>query len=461
MSDNGSDVNNNRQSVEDSPAHPSISATARKKANGATRVVGGIRKNITTVDKLNKKYALLCVPGNSSCIIDRETSTLVSDEDMRRRLANYIVVAFTKKATIAIPAYKAWIENSERETCRRMIFTSGNVPAYSYNLFSGFGVAPKKGKCKFILKHILEVIASGDRFIARTLLDLIAWQLQNVGKPSRIIPTLISETQQTGKGTLLEGILLPIWGRAGHRTENIETIVGRFNSSALRGKGFVFLDEALYSGNISAASKIKGLAATRSAPIDEKYLPVIQMPVGINFWIASNSKYPVHVEERDARYWSIIVSDHAAKERAYFAKLYDEIENDGLSHFLYAMLRRDISKFDPQINVPIDNDAHSEMCEASRNAGDPRNWMDECIAAQELLHVPAPHGSKHTPWIHGERVKSSDMLQGYKIWVQNIRSYGIKTFNPKDFWKIVSSYGFEVVSTKQGNFRQFPAIPDS
>jgi hypothetical protein len=95
------------------------------------------------------------------------------------------------------------------------------------------------------------------------MIDLIAWQLQNIGRASRIIVDLISQEEQTGKGTLLEGVLLKLYGPAGYMTVNISDVTGDFNE-ALRGKAFLILDEAL-SPAINAAP-----TRSRATPLHSK-----------------------------------------------------------------------------------------------------------------------------------------------------------------------------------------------
>jgi hypothetical protein len=44
-------------------------------------------------------------------------------------------------------------------------------------------------------------------------------------------------------------------------------------------------------------------------------------------WIASNHEIAAFIEESDARYWALDVSEHRIGDHQYFAALIAEIEN--------------------------------------------------------------------------------------------------------------------------------------
>jgi Family of unknown function (DUF5906) len=174
------------------------------------------------------------------------------------------------------------------------------------------------------------------------MLNLIAWQLQNVGKQSRIIVVLISEKQQTGKGSLLDDILCRIWGDAGFSTMELSDVLGDFND-VLRGKGYVFLDEALFAGDRRAADKVKGLCARPMLQLNKKFVPLVTVPNGVNLWISSNHEMPVYVEEHDKRYWPMRIWQGRRDDHDYWLALHREIDNGGLEAFLWEMLNRDVA----------------------------------------------------------------------------------------------------------------------
>ena len=177
------------------------------------------------------------------------------------------------------------------------------------NLFKRFGCEAIKGDCTLILQHIFEVWCSSDEAVCNAMLNLIASQIQKIGHASRIIVVLISKKQQAGKGIVMDEVLLPIFGDAGYATVRIEDVTGSFND-AMRGRAFFMLDEALFGGDKAAASRIKGIVATHSLSFNQKFVPLVKLPTAVNLWILSNADQPAYVEEEDARYWPLRVSEH-------------------------------------------------------------------------------------------------------------------------------------------------------
>ena len=164
---------------------------------------------------INKKYAQLCAPQQAAVIILRDDFMPIPLSEFNFRLDGEIVcVGIDKRGNPKwVTAAKAWRESCDKHVYTRIAFTNKPVKEDTMNLFRGYGVEAKHGDCHLILQHIREVICSKNIEIYNAMLNLIGWQLQNIGKPSRIIVMLVSvNQQQVGKGVLLEHILLPIFG---------------------------------------------------------------------------------------------------------------------------------------------------------------------------------------------------------------------------------------------------------
>ena len=105
-----------------------------------------------------------------------------------KRLANVVVdVSEGNEDARYIPAFEALKGNANRHTFRHVVFTSKPTPADAFNLFRGLGVKPAPGDCSLVLQHVREVIAAGDAETSEGLLNLMAWQIQNIGEPSRTV----------------------------------------------------------------------------------------------------------------------------------------------------------------------------------------------------------------------------------------------------------------------------------
>jgi putative DNA primase/helicase len=449
-------------------------AWAVRYAPGAVIDVRGIPQRITSLEALNKRFAWLEVPDNPACVVLRKEARSIPRDDLNTMLANEIVITgLDKKGEVQPqPAAGVWIKNAYRHTYTSIVFTGKPVPPDTMNLWRGWGVKPKKGCCVRQKQHILEVVCADDRVAYEAMLNLIAWQMQNIGRPSRIIVLLISKKGQTGKGTLLEFILLPIFGAAGLMIQRLEDITGPFNA-ILKGKAYNFLDEAMFKGDRKGAAVIKSLVTTKKILANEKYAPAIAIPSAVNVWAASNEEVPAYVDEEDARYWALVVSPHrqdkAIPENAtYWADLYHEIENGGLEAFLHEMLERDVSRFDPQRDCPRENAALAKMKQAGMSRAHPAFWLKACLETGVLVEVEAFAYNREKPLKTPEEpsaltpgaVGPSDrLIKGYYRWAGQLRGHNVETVGTSEFWKVMSVCGFEEQPrTKHGKRRTIPDL---
>jgi Family of unknown function (DUF5906) len=154
---------------------------------------------------------------------------------------------------------------------------------------------------------------------------------------SRIVVALKSEKHQAGKGLLLGEVMAKIYGDSGFIPSSMDQITGRFND-AIRGRSFLFLDEVVFAGDRRMADAVKRLSTTTKIGIETKGLPVVQCPVAVNLWLASNRENAAHIEEHDERYWVHEISEHRVGDAAYFNTLDKEIKNGGREAFAHFLL---------------------------------------------------------------------------------------------------------------------------
>ena len=428
----------------------------QKRRPGSRILINNIAKIVSCMAELNEKFAMLEVPGQPACIINRSDAMPISLGDFKLRLNGTVVCLGidSEGATQWEDAQEVWRESADKHVYNTIAFTSKPVPAGTMNLFTGFGVKPKKGDCHIIYEFLLKIICNNNVKDYAALIKLIAWQIQNIGTASRIVVILFSKPQQVGKGTLVEFILLPIFGDAGFVTTRLKDITGEFNA-VLRGKALVGLDETLFAGDHVAADQIKGLAATDQIPINEKFLPRVKCPAGINLWVMSNNETPVYLEEEDYRYWPLRVSAAKKGNVEYWRALRYEIENGGREAFLYEMLNYSLGDFFPQRDVPRFNEEHRRMIAECRDHGSPRVWLEECIDREELVGVTDEVGET-VRWMAETRITSGKLIEGYRKWVSGLKGFGIKTARMDEFWGFLSEVGCEIERTSTGNTRRLP-----
>jgi phage/plasmid-associated DNA primase len=247
------------------------------------------------------------------------------------------------------------------------------------------------------------------------------------------------------QGTLLEDILLEIYGRAGFKTSDTGQILGRFND-ALRGKAFIFLDEALFGGHRDKADAIKSLVTTSVLSIESKNLPIVQFPFGINLYIATNNDDAIHLDEADARYWILEVSPHRKGDTQYFTELYAEINNGGREAFLHYLLNLDVSDFVPKRDIPLNNAAKEAMIRNSINPYDARKWLEECCRAEMILgYRPTVESiSPWEGWQKGQEYPNGIFNTAYTEWQKTVKSpVAAKPTPANKFGELLNKAGLE------------------
>jgi hypothetical protein len=437
---------------------PPIDADRQDEPQDKTAMIDGVEKRVTTMKSLNARYAILQTAGAASAYVSRYDFQPIQDIDLKRRLAPEVVLTGTNAdRPIYKPAFNVWNGSASRHVYRRVVFTSRPVPADTYNLYRGLGVKPKPGKCGLIQQHIEEVICAGDKDVATALVNLMAWQLQNIGKPSRIVVILKSKHQQAGKGIIISEVMAKIFGPGGFVPSTMDQVLGRFND-AIRGRSFIFLDEVLFAGDRRAADAIKSLSTCTEMGIETKGLPIVNCPVAVNLWLASNHDNAAHIEEHDARYWVLNVSEHRVGDAAYFAALAKEIENGGRDAFAFHLLNLDVSDFIPWRDIKKDNQAKRDMIRESVNPFDARKWLEDCCRAERLIGR-TNEGGDWALWEEGDEYPFAAFCRAYSEWQKTVRSPVAPKPTPNaNLAQVLAEAGFPGRRTKIDRFRSLPSI---
>jgi Family of unknown function (DUF5906) len=411
-----------------SPASPAPPAPAIVK-------IGGVEKRLVDLDSLNDRFAILDAHGKASVYVSRHDRMTIQENDLKRRLASEVALTGERDAKpgerpgrkpVYEGAFKFWTGHARRHVYRQIAFTNEALPPDTLNLFRGLGVTPREGCCERVLAHIHEVICSGDDAANDAMLKLMAWQIQNIGKPSRVIVVMRTEKHQAGKGLLLETTMLKIYGDAGFSPSSTDQVLGRFNDIIV-GCAYVFLDEAMFFGDRRSADAIKSLATKTSHGIETKGLPIIQCPVGLNFWMATNHDIAAYIEEHDARYRVLIPSEHRVDDTAYFNEVLNELENGGREAFAYYLLNLDVSDFVPLRDVPKNNSAKLEMIKRAINPYGARKWIEECCVTIQIIGYSTinTYGQKTNmwhAWAEDTKHAFSILSNAYTEWQKNVRS---------------------------------------
>jgi hypothetical protein len=422
-----------------------------------TVTIKGVEKRITSLTELNKRFALLQTHGSATVYISRADNLPIQENDLRRRLADEVVETGMKNnRPVHLAAFAFWTGHAQRHLYRRIAFTSKKLAPDTLNLFKGLGVKPREGCCDLILAHIHEVICAGDAIASDAMQKLMAWQIQNIGKPSRVVVIMKTKEHQAGKGLLLGETLLPIYGPSGFIPSSTDQVLGRFND-AIVGRVYIFLDEVMFSGDRRAADSIKRLATATTYGIEAKNLPIIQCPVGVNFWAATNHEVAAFIEEADVRYWVLDVSESKIGDTAYFTALVQEIENGGREAFAHHLLNLDVSDFVPLRDAPKDNAAKREMITRSINPFDARKWIEECCHTRQLIGHRDSADEGWADWVKGKEYYFYVFANAYTVWQRDVKSPVKPEPTPKgSLGEVLTNAGFGAERDSKFSIRVLP-----
>ena len=423
-------------------------------------LIDGVDMRLTTLDELNDRFAFLDVPGKPSAYVSRNGAIPINDADLKRRLATEVVcTGRSDSKTTYKDAFSYWTKHAHQHIYRRTAFTSRKVPDDTFNLFRGFGVEPRKGKCELIIRHIREVLCSGNATDGDAMLKLLAWQIQNIGEPSRVIVIMTNPQQQAGgKSLIFDHVMHKIYGPSGTIAKT-EQVLGKFND-IIRGCAYCFFDEAVFAGDRRQADALKGLATATAQNIETKNLPVFESPVAINFWLASNRGNAAFIEDGDARIWVLNVSEHQKGNRAYFGDLRREIDHGGREAFAFYLLNLDLKGFVPASDVPMNNAAKSAMIRESINAYDARKWLEDCCHSDQVI------GRKDTSglwqmWEAGQEFVAGALCSAYTEWQRTVNAHGARVPTPiASMGGLLSSVGFGSRKSHGSRIRKLPSTEE-
>jgi len=170
----------------------SAARTAEKWKPGSECKIGGILKRITSLDQINERFVMVEALGQASCVVHRRDALFMARPDFVARLAGSVIVtSVSNKCVVKTQAAAlVWMGDCRRRIANDIVFTSREGRPDCLNLWTGFGATPQAGRCDLIYQHIKEVICAGNLVAYEAMLNLLAWQVQNIGRSSRIIITL-------------------------------------------------------------------------------------------------------------------------------------------------------------------------------------------------------------------------------------------------------------------------------
>ncbi|MCC3247432.1 RepB family DNA primase [Methylocystis sp. WRRC1] len=275
------------------------------------------------------------------------------------------------------PAAKWWKSHPKRPPIRRAIFDPHRKARIDeYNFWRGFGVAPIQGrdKIKSFLAHLWVVIARRDRRKFRYLIRWLAWSVQNPEKRAETVIVLKSESEGSGKSTVSDAMRV-IFGKHAAVVSDSSEVVGN-HVDDLEFVSFLQMEEALFAGDPRIADRTKHAITGTSLRINPKGRKAYQAPNRLHAILTTNHSWAVPAG-REARRWFVCeVSGEKVGDRAWFDKIYDDLQAGGYGQLLNYLQRKKLGSFHPR-NMPRTFELAEQQI---RSASTVHQWLLVCAA---------------------------------------------------------------------------------
>lgn len=351
-------------------------------AGGLPDIPGGTYSEKELLPAISARFALVDREGEVT-VVHRDAQG--ADHTMARDsfeayLANVTVHVVSvdakgKEEDLYLPAAGWWKAHPKRPPIRRAIFEPHRKARVNeYNFWRGFGVAPIEGrdKLKSFLAHLWVVIARRDRCKYRYLIRWLAWAVQNPEKPAETVIVLKSDAEGSGKTTVSDAMRV-IFGKHAATVSDPEELIGR-HVDDLEFVSFAQLEEALFAGDPRTADRMQHAITGATLRVNPKFRKAYQAPNRLHAILTSNHSWAVKAG-KDARRWFVCeVSEGKVGDRAWFSRLYDDLQSGGYAQLLHYLQRRRLGKWHPR-EMP----RTAELAEQQiRSASSVHQWLLSC-----------------------------------------------------------------------------------
>ena len=235
-----------------------------------------------------------------------------------------------------------WLENPNRREYEDIEFNPAGTADHLYNLWTGFAVQPKKGDCSLYLKHMKEIICSGNEEHYNYLLK---WMARAVQKPSLTggVAIVIRGEQGTGKSFFVKQFGA-LFGRHYGAFAQSAHVTDKFNAH-LELLCLMFCEEAFFAGDKRHESVLKALVTEETMQVERKYGTARTVPNRLSIIMASNEEWVVPAGKSERRYFVLEASIDKMQDTSYFDALADQMEDGGREALFDYLMGIDLTGF--------------------------------------------------------------------------------------------------------------------
>jgi hypothetical protein len=349
----------------------------------------------------------------------------------------------------AMPQGAWWLAQPDRRQYRGVIYAPNQVVHDYYNLCQGFAIEPKAGDCELYDNHTLEVICSGNEQYYNYLNDWMAYTVQHPDKPGRIVIVMCGG-EGAGKGICVAPFQV-FFGPHYRLADKSTHLVGKFNAH-LQACSFLFADEATFAGDRSTDGALKSLVTSPTLTIEPKGFEQISVPNSLHIMMASNSDWVVPAGPDARRYFVLAVSDHRRGDHAYFSAIRHQMQHGGNAALLDKLLKRDISDFDPERDMPATAALETQKAYSRRGI----DALIDHITDDGVL----PCALTQFPWIVSTSGELKNPPAGFYAAARRIAP-DLKRMHSRTIKReLIENWGCENWRSNGRNGLKFPALSD-
>ena len=240
------------------------------------------------------------------------------------------------------PAYPFWNSSTDRREVAEVRFDpTGSATTTSgqpmLNLWHGFHRKARRGQCKQMLRHLRDVVCSGNRSHFRYLLAWMAHLVQRPWEAPGVVVVLRSAAEGSGKSSV--GVwLAEMLGDHALVIAEPTHLLSKFNAH-LQTRCLVVLNELHWAGDKDAASKFKSVVTDPYLTVERKHGGVYAVPNILHIMAATNAEWAVPAGHGARRWFVLDVDPARTRDHTYFKALYCEAEDGGIEALMYILQR--------------------------------------------------------------------------------------------------------------------------
>lgn len=306
--------------------------------------------------KLNEKVLYVRDPG---LVLVRESSQKISPNSFTAHAYSNVSTAEREVrpdgsvSLKLVPAAPAWLSWSFRAEASKLTYEPGQpqvTKAGAFNMWSGWGVEPRKGDASLFLKLIDHIFHGASPAEKTWFLRWLAYPIQHPGK--KLFTNVLIHGIQQGTGKSLIGYTVgQIYGS--NFTEIKQTDLESSFTAWAENKQFILADDITGSDSRKHADILKTLTTQLEMKINIKYVPEFKVPDCVNYLFTSNQPDAFFMENHDRRsfIWEVLLGPlPEAFYKEYDKALKQDPEKKLAAAVFHYLLNLDLGGFNP--NAP-------------------------------------------------------------------------------------------------------------